>query len=77
MSKGYSDAQRRATEKYIKNNYDEFKVRFPKGKKEEYKKLAQSKGKGLNRLINELLEKENAGEIATPPVTKSLSDFFE
>ena len=42
--------------KFIAEKYDRFTVTFPKGKKEEYKNHAESKGKKLNTLINELLE---------------------
>lgn len=44
--------------KYIAEKYDRFTVTFPKGKKEEYKIHAESKGKKLNTLINELLEND-------------------
>lgn len=54
----YSEAQNRATQKYIKSNYDSIVVRVPKGKKERYKLLAADQGKSLNKLIVDLLEKE-------------------
>ena len=53
----YSEAQKKATAKYMKNNLDDIKVRVPKGKREVYKKYADSKGKSLNGLIIELLDK--------------------
>ena len=49
-------AEQRAVNKYIKNNYDRVNLTMPKGKKEEYKKMAESEGKSLNKLIVELLE---------------------
>ena len=52
----YTEAQNKATQKYIKANYDDIKVRVPKGKREEYKTLAESQGKSLNQLIVDLLE---------------------
>lgn len=48
----YTEAQNKATQKYVKNNYDDIKVRVPKGKREEYK----AQGKSLNQLVIELLE---------------------
>lgn len=54
----YTDAHNKATQKYIKNNYDDIKVRVPKGKRDIYKSFAESHGKSLNQLIIELLEKE-------------------
>ena len=53
----YSEAQKKATAKYMKNKLDDIKVRVPKGKREVYKAHAERKGKSLNALIIELLEK--------------------
>lgn len=59
-----SKAQQRATAKYIKNNYDEIKVRVEKGKRYKIKAHAESKGMSLNSyiisLIDEAMKKENA-----------------
>ena len=52
----YSDSQNKATQKFIKNNYDEIKIRVSKGKKEKYKKLAYEKGCSLNAYIINLIE---------------------
>lgn len=54
----YSEAQKKATAKYMKNKLDDIKVRVPKGKREFYKAHAERKGKSLNALIIELLEKD-------------------
>mgnify|MGYP000906668489 FL=1 len=54
----YTEAQKKATAKYMKNNLDDIKVRVPKGKREVYKAHAEHKGKSLNALIIELLEKD-------------------
>ena len=47
----------------MKNNYDEIKVRVPKGKKESIQNYAASKGESLNafinRAINQAMEKES------------------
>ena len=51
--KGYSD---KITTEYIKNNYDQFSLRMPKGARDNYKEFAKSQGKSLNRLILELLD---------------------
>lgn len=53
--KGYTD---KITNKYIKDNYDQFSLRVPKGDREKYKKMAEIKGKSLNGLIVELLDAE-------------------
>ncbi len=57
--KGYTEAQKNATRKYITEKLDEIKVRVPKGKKEEYKAKAESKGLSLNAYIVSLIESDN------------------
>lgn len=57
---GYSQAQNRATQKYVKENYDRFQITCRKGKKDQYKALAEGAGKSLNQYILDLLEAELA-----------------
>ena len=57
----YTEAQNKATQKYIKNNYDNIVVRVPKGKREEYKAHAEALGKSLNQLIIDLLNESMKG----------------
>lgn len=52
-----SEAQRRATEKYIKERTDEIKIRVPKGMKAEIKARAEAEGKSINTYIIEKLMK--------------------
>lgn len=52
----YSQAQNKATQKYVKNHYDSFIVRTPKGKKEKIKAFAESKGESLNGFINRAVD---------------------
>lgn len=56
MVSRYSQAQNKATQKYIKNAYDEIKIRVPKGKKDEYKDRAMNAGKSLNQYIIDCIE---------------------
>ena len=51
-----SKAQQKAVSKYMKANYDEIKVRIPKGQKEVVQAYAQSRGESVNALIWELLQ---------------------
>lgn len=51
--KGYTD---KLTTEYIKNNYDQFSLRMPKGARDKYRDFAKSQGKSLNSLIIELLD---------------------
>lgn len=39
-----SEAQKRAVSKYLKNTYDDIKIRVPKGTREEYKKQVEKLG---------------------------------
>lgn len=57
-----SEAQKKATRKYISKAYDQVSLRMPKGKREEYKKHAERKGKSLNSLIIELLDEDISKE---------------
>lgn len=52
-----NEATRKAIAKYHAK-LDEIKVRVPKGERERYKEYAESKGKSLNSLIVELIEKD-------------------
>ena len=56
--KKISKAQMNAVAKYTKANYDELKIRVPKGQKEEIKEYADSLGKSINQFICDLI---NAG----------------
>jgi len=59
-----SKAQQKATMKYMKNNYDDLRIRVPKGKKQAIKDFATSKGKSLNEFVNTAIDDkmESSGE---------------
>lgn len=48
----YSEAAKRATIKYIKNNYDTITIRKSKGTKERWKKAADTIGEPLHEFIS-------------------------
>lgn len=58
-----SEAQLRATAKYKAGHYDVVKVNFPKGKKEEIRVHAESRGESLNafmqRSVRETMARDN------------------
>ncbi len=60
-----SKAQQKATAKYVKQNYDEIKVRVKSGEKEMIKQHADSRGETvngfINRAIKEAMERDNSG----------------
>ena len=45
--KGYTQAQNKATQKYIKAAYDEIKLRLPKGSKDKIKQYIENQGDTL------------------------------
>lgn len=60
----YSEAGKKATIKYMKNNLDDIKIRVPKGQREELKAAAKAIGyDSFNQFvvdaIHEKLEREN------------------
>lgn len=62
----YNESQNKATQKYVKKNYDEIKIRIRKdGKinKEILKQHAEAQGESLNgfinRAIDETVERDN------------------
>lgn len=46
-----TEAQKRATEKWQKENYEFIKVRLNKGQKEIIKRKAEAEGKSINQYI--------------------------
>lgn len=58
MGNKYTDAQKRASEKYKATRREQLNLDVPKGIKEKYKAYAQSKGISLTKLIMELIEKD-------------------
>ena len=63
-----SKAQQRAVSKYMKENYDVYQVRMPKGRKAEIKAHAEARGESVNgfitRAIDETIERDTEGGVA-------------
>lgn len=59
-----SKAQQKAVNKYMRENYDEIKVRVSKGIKDKIKAHAESRGESvngfINRAIDEAMEREDS-----------------
>lgn len=51
----YTEAQKRATIKYLKANYDRIEIKVPKGRKTAVEAHAKNKGESVNSLVNALL----------------------
>lgn len=58
MGAKYTEAQKQASIKYLKENTDDIRIRVPKGKKDEYKQLAELNGMSLNAYIVRLLDEQ-------------------
>jgi len=54
MTKHY-EQRKEANKKYLAS-LDEIRIRVPKGKKDEYKQLADNAGKSLNQFIIDCVE---------------------
>ena len=61
-----SKAQQKAVAKYMRENYDMYQIRMPKGKKDAIRAHAESRGESLNAFINravdETMERENGSK---------------
>ena len=59
----YTEARKRANEKYNAKAYDELKIRVPKGEKDKIKAHADTQGESLNgfvkRAIDETMRRDN------------------
>lgn len=51
-----SKAQQRAVSKYMKENYDVFQIRMPKGRKAVIQAHAQAQGESVNGFVNRAIE---------------------
>ena len=59
MGAKYTEAQKRATLSYLKENTDELKIRMQKGKKQEYREAAEKHGyKSLNQFVIDAIEEK-------------------
>ena len=58
----YSEAQKRATTKWEKENYDKIQITAPKGFKAKLMDAAKKSGKPYRQFITEALEKAMEGE---------------
>jgi len=51
-----SKAQQKAVTKYMKENYDAFTLRTPKGKKEQVQEHTAGTGESMNAFINRAID---------------------
>ncbi len=58
MGDKYTDAQKKATLKYLSEKTDSVQIRTPKGMKEKWREAAAARGKSLNQFIVDTMEAE-------------------
>ena len=54
----YTEAQARATKKYIKEKTDDIRLRVAKGTKELWKEEAEQRGMSMTKFVKSCVEKE-------------------
>lgn len=54
----YTEAQKKASIKYITEKTDDIRLRVPKGLKDKYKKEAEARGMSMTQFIIDCVEKE-------------------
>lgn len=64
-----SKAQQKAVTKYMRENYDEIKVRVEKGRRDTIKAHAEARGESvngfINRAISETMERDGGDPVAS------------
>ena len=72
-----SKAQQKAVTKYMRENYDEIKVRVEKGRRDIVKSHAEARGESvngfINRAISETMERDSPG--STSETTGGEGDY--
>lgn len=54
----YTEAQKKATNKWIKENYDRINITLPAGQKEVWKQAAQKEGLSVNDFIRKCVNEK-------------------
>lgn len=54
----YTEAQKKASLKYMAEKTDDIRLRVPKGLKEKYRKEAEKRGESMTQFIINCIEKE-------------------
>ena len=74
MGGKYTEAQKNATVKYMKENLEIVSFRVKKGKRKAYKELATKKNVSLSSILEEYLDKECEKENIEIVLDNSKSD---
>ncbi len=57
MGKEYTDAQKRASVKYLQEKTDDIRLRVPKGTKERWMAAAEQAGMSMTKFVQDAVEK--------------------
>ena len=60
-----SEAQKKATMKYMKNNYDRLEIKVPKGRKQTIQDVASIQGESLNGFVTTAID-ERISRLTVP-----------
>ena len=69
MGRKYTDAQKRATIRYLAEQTDSLQLRLPKGTKARWMQKAKDAGLSLTRLITNLMEAYQPPDKEEPPAS--------
>lgn len=58
MGEKYTEAQKKASIKYLKDKTDSIQIRTPKGTKERWREAAEKQGVSLNQFIADAVEEK-------------------
>jgi len=58
MGEKYTEAQKKASIKYLKEKTDSIQIRTPKGTKERWREAAEKQGVSLNQFIADAVEEK-------------------
>ena len=67
-------AQQRAVSKYMKENYDEIKVRVDKGQKDVIKAHAEARSESVNGFINRAIDETMERDDAVPAASEGQTE---
>ena len=67
MGKEYTEAQKKASMKYLQEKTDDIRLRLPKGTKERWKAAADAAGVSMTQFVRDAVEKEIADQSNETP----------
>lgn len=72
MGVKYTEAQKKASMKYLTDKTDDIRIRMPKGTKEAWQQMAQASGRSLTQFIKDCVEAAGADLLPVPAVEKGI-----